>query len=200
MPEPEIIMRPYWLFIRSAAMLGAIGIALPGCDSVLTPFVGQSKEAAKLAIPPSPPPGPPPTTAFVNDSMLSPGYASQTILPPTLPTTPDASDDVDNSSASAGPHQVIAAIPLSSDPAALTALSAAANREKGGADMRFVLLVLSPPAADAPTLDRNNNAARLAASTAVKVMGDGGIGPDRIEVSMATSPTGGTGELRLYRR
>jgi hypothetical protein len=63
-----------------------------------------------------------------------------------------------------------------------------------------VLLVFSPPAADAPTLDRNSTAARLAASTAIRVMGDGGIAADRIEVSMATSPTGGTGELRLYRR
>jgi hypothetical protein len=82
----------------------------------------------------------------------------------------------------------------------LAALSAAANREAAGGDARFVLLVLSPPAPDAATLDRNTNAARLAASTAVKVMGDGGIGPDRIEVSMATSTAEGAGELRLYRR
>jgi hypothetical protein len=198
--ELEMIMRPYWLFLRSAAMAGVIGIALPGCDSVLTPFVGQSKEAAAHAVPPPPPPSPPPTTAFVNDSTLLPGFAGQTILPPTLPTAPDVDAADDTTAASAGPHQVIAAVPLSSDPAALAALSAAANREQGGADTRFVLLVLSPPAPDAPTLDRNNNAARLAAATAVKVMGDSGIGPDRIEVSMATSPTGGTGELRLYRR
>jgi hypothetical protein len=82
----------------------------------------------------------------------------------------------------------------------LAPLSAAANRESAGSKMRFVLLVLSPPASDGPTLDRNNTAARLAANTAVKVMGDGGIEADRIEISMATSPTAGAGELRLYRR
>jgi len=186
--------------MRSAAMIGVAGILLTGCDSVLTPFVGQSKEAAARAVPPPSPPGPPPSTAFVNDSALSPGFAGQTILPPTLPTTPDADATDDSGAVSSGPHQVIAAVPLSSDAAALAPLSAAANREGSGADTHFVLLVLSPPAADAATLDRNNNAARSAASTAVKVMGDGGIRPDRIEVSMATSPTGGTGELRLYRR
>jgi hypothetical protein len=193
-------MRSYCLSMRSAALLGVVGIVLSGCESALTPFVGQSKEAAARAVPAPPPPGPPPTAAFVNDSVLSPGFAGQTALPPTLPTTTDAGA-ADDSSPSAGPRQVIAAVPLSSDPAALAPLSAAANREAGGsADTRFVLLVLSPPAADAPTLDRNSTAARLAASTAVRVMGDGGIGADRIEVSMATSPTGGTGELRLYRR
>jgi hypothetical protein len=193
-------MRSYGLSLRSAALLGGVAIVLSGCDSVLTPFVGQSKEPPARAVPPPPPPGPPPTAAFVNDSTLSPGFAGQTILPPTLATTSDAGNS-DDSAKSAGPHQVIAAVPLSSDPAALAPLSAAANRDAGGsADVRFVLLVLSPPAADAPTLDRNSTAARLAASTAIRVMGDGGIAADRIEVSMATSPTGGTGELRLYRR
>jgi hypothetical protein len=182
-------------------MVGVIGTALPGCDSVLTPFVGQSKEAAAHATPPPAPPGPPPSTAFVNDNLLAPGFAGQTILPPTLSTVTEADDDSDMSAVSTGPHKVIAAVPLSSDPAALAPLSAAANREPGSdADKRFVLLVLSPPASDAPTMDRNTNAARLAAATAVKVMGDGGIGPDRIEISMATSPAGGSGELRLYRR
>jgi hypothetical protein len=196
-----MIMRSYWLSLRSTVLIGAIGMALPGCDSVLTPFVGQSKEAASHATPAAPPPSPPPTTAFVNDSVLSPRFAGQTILPPTLPTAPDTDAVDDFSTASTGPHQVIAAVPLSTDPKALEALSAAANREQGGAaDMRFVLLVLAPPAADAATLDRNNNAARLAATTAVKVLGDGGIAADRIEVSMATSPTDGPGELRLYRR
>jgi hypothetical protein len=193
-------MRSYSLSLRSAALLGGVCIALSGCESALTPFVGQSKDAAARAVPPPAPPAPPPTAAFVNDSMLSPGFAGQTILPPTLPTTSDAGAS-DDSSATAGPHQVIAAVPLSSDASALAPLSAAANRDAGGsADARFVLLVLSPPAADAATLDRNSTAARLAASAAVRVMGDGGIGADRIEVSMATSPTGGTGELRLYRR
>jgi hypothetical protein len=192
-------MRPYWLLMRSAAMFGVIGIALCGCETMLTPFVGQSKEAKARATPPAPPPGPPPSTAFVNDSTLAPGFVGQTILPPTLPIAPD-NDVADDAPAAPGPHHVIAAVPLSSDAGALAALSAAANREAAGSDARFVLLVLSPPAPDAATLDRNTNAARLAASTAVKVMGDGGIGPDRIEVSMATSTAEGAGELRLYRR
>ncbi len=195
-------MRSYGLSLRCAALLGGVAIVLSGCDSVLTPFVGQSKEAAERAKPPAPPPAPPPTAAFINDSTLSPGFVGQTMLPPTLPTTSDAgAGAADDSSPSAGPRKVIAAVPLSSDPAALAPLSAAANRDAGGsADARFVLLVLSPPAADAATLDRNSTAARLAASAAVRVMGDGGIGADRIEVSMATRPTGDAGELRLYRR
>ena len=86
------------------------------------------------------------------------------------------------------------------DTKVLGALSAAANREAGVADARFVLLVLSPPASDAPTLDRTNNTARLAAVTAVKVLSDGGIASDHVEVSMATSSAAGAGELRLYRR
>jgi hypothetical protein len=202
MPEPEMTMRHYWLFLRSAVLLGAIGTALPACETVLKPFVGQSKEAAardKAAA--IPPPSPPPTASFVNDSRLSPGYVGSQLLPPTM-TIPDdavdASDDIP--AASSGPHRAIAAIPLTSDMKALGALSAAANREPDIADARFVLLVLSPPASDAPTLDRTNNTARLAAVTAVKVLGDGGIAADHVEIAMATSPTAAGGELRLYRR
>ena len=202
MPEREMIMRPCWLFLRSVTMLGVIGIGVPGCDSVLTPFVGQSKEAvARDRAAAIPPPGPPPSAAFVNDSRLSPGYAGSSILPPTLAVADDADDMSDDiPAAAAGPHKAIAAIPLTTDAKALGALSAAANREAGIADARFVLLVLSPPAADASALDSTNTTARLAANTAVKVLGDSGIAPDRVEVSMATSASVGPGELRLYRR
>lgn len=200
MPEPETIMRQMRPFLPTLAMLGLASIALSACETALTPFVGQSKEAAARNAPPAPPPSPPPTTAFINDAMLVPGFSGGTIPPPTLPTTPDTAGAEDLPAASAGPHQVIAAVPLSTDPVALAPLSAAANREAGGADAHFVLLVLSPAAADGPSLDRNSNTARLAANTALKVLSDGGIPSDRVEISMATSPTGGTGELRLYRR
>ena len=193
-------MLSFSLQLRSAAILGIVGFGLTACDTALTPFVGQSKEAAARAVPPAAPPAPPPTTAFVKDSVLAPGFAGQANLPPTLPTISDAEPDANSFPAAAGPHQVIAAVPLSADPASLSALSAAANRERGGADMRFVLMVLSPPAADAATLDRNSNAARLAAYVALKVLGDGGVRADHVEVSMATSPVEGVGELRLYRR
>jgi hypothetical protein len=202
MSEPEMIMRPYWHLLRSFATLGAIGLWLPGCETVLTPLVGQSKEAkahdAAVAVAP---PGPRPSAAFVNDSILFPGYAGSSILPPTLPVsgdTDDISDDIP--AAGAGPHKVLAAVPITSDPKALGALSEAANQEAGITDAHFVLLVLTPPATDAATLDRNTTAARLAATTAIKVLGDGGIPPDHVQVSMATSPAAGTGELRLYRR
>jgi hypothetical protein len=79
-------------------------------------------------------------------------------------------------------------------------LSAGAKREAAPAGTHFVLLVLSPPANDAAALDRANTAARQAAIAAVKILGDSGIQADQIEVSMATSPNAGNGELRLYRR
>ena len=202
MSEPEMIMRPNWHLLRSVAMLGAIGLWFPGCETVLQPLVGQSKEAKAHDVAMTvAPPGPPPSAAFINDSRLSPGYAGASILPPTLPVsgdTDDISDDIP--AAGAGPHKALAAVPITSDAKALGALSAAANQETGVADAHFVLLVLSPPAADAATLDRNTTAARLAAITAIKVLGDGGIAPDHVQISMATSPASGTGELRLYRR
>ena len=198
MLKAEKIMRPSAL--RSAMLIAAAGLALAGCDSALEPFVGKSKEAADRAKPQAPPPSPPPTAAFVSDNDLVPGYAGRTILPPTLATkdTDDIGDDT--TVASPGPHHALVAVPLTSDTTALAMLDAAVKREAAPDGTRFVLLVLSPPATDAATLDRNTTKARQAATSAVKVLGDAGVPADHVEVSLATSPNAGDGELRLYRR
>lgn len=193
-------MHPRWPVLRNAALFAAVGIVLCGCESALEPFVGKSKEAAARSGPQAPPPAPPPMAAFVSDNDLVPGYAGRTILPPTL-ATPDIGDSSDDTpAASTGPRQAIVAVPLSSDSTTLAMLSAGAKREAAPAGTHFVLLVLSPPANDAAALDRANTAARQAAIAAVKILGDSGIQADQIEVSMATSPNAGNGELRLYRR
>ena len=193
-------MHPRWPVLRNAALFAAVGIVLCGCESALEPFVGKSKEAAARSGPQAPPPAPPPTAAFVSDNDLVPGYVGRTILPPTL-ATPDIGDSSDDTpAASTGPRQAIVAVPLSSDSTTLAMLSAGAKREAAPAGTHFVLLVLSPPANDAAALDRANTAARQAAIAAVKILGDSGIQADQIEVSMATSPNAGNGELRLYRR
>jgi hypothetical protein len=189
-----------WPVMRSAALVAVTGILLGGCNSALEPFVGKSKEAAANSKPQDPPPAPPPTAAFVSDNDLVPGYVGHTILPPTLATADidDSSDDTP--AASAGPRRAIVAVPLSSDNTALAMLSAGAKREAAPPGTHFVLLVLSPPANDAAALDRTTAAARQAAIAAVKILGDAGIPADHVEVSMATSPNAGDGELRLYRR
>jgi hypothetical protein len=198
--EAEKIMHTCLPAMRSVTLFAAIAILLCGCDSALEPFVGQSKEAAIRSGPQAPPPAPPPTAAFVSDSDLVPGYVGHTILPPTLATADidDSSDDTP--AASTGPHPAIVAVPLSSDNTALAMLSAGVKREAAPAGTHFVLLVLSPPANDAAALDRTNAAARQAAIAAVKILGDAGVPADHVEVSMATSPNAGNGELRLYRR
>jgi hypothetical protein len=199
-PEAEKIMHPRWPVLRNAVLFAAVGIALCGCDSALEPLVGKSKEAAARSKPQDPPPAPPPTAAFMTDDDLVPGYAGRAILPPPLeaPDIGDSSDDAPD--APTAPHHAIVAVPLSADSTALAMLSAGAKREAAPAGTHFVLLVLSPPAADAAALDKTNTAARNAASAAVKILGDSGIPADQIEVSMATSPNAGDGELRLYRR
>ena len=198
--EAEKIMPTCWPVMRNAALVAVIGVVLCGCDSVLEPFVGQSKEAAARSGPQAPPPAPPPTTAFVSDSDLLPGYVGRSILPPTLQTTDPDDSGYDAPAASAGPHPAIVAVPLSADSTALAMLSAGVKREAAPAGTHFVLLVLSPPANDAAALDLANAAARKAAIAAVKILGDAGIPSDHVEVSMATSPDAGSGELRLYRR
>jgi hypothetical protein len=201
MLNAEKIMRPCWPGLRSALLIAATGLALSGCDSALEPFVGKSKEAADRAKPQAPPPAPPPMAAFVSDNDLVPGFAGRTILPPTL-ATPDTDDDSgdDTPVASAGPHHALVAVPLSADTTALAMLNAAVKREAAPDGTRFVLLVLSPPAVDTATLDRNTTAARQAATSAIRVLGDAGVPADHIDVSLATSPNAGNGEMRLYRR
>jgi hypothetical protein len=201
MLEIGMIMRAYRPFLRNAAMLGAALMVLSACDSALTPFVGQSKEAAARSKPQAAPPGPPPSAAFITDKTLSPGYAGHSILPPTLPADDTDDDTADDSPATpSGPRHALAAVPLSTDQSALVALGAAVKREAAPDSAHFVLLVLSPPAADAAALDKTNTNARLAAAAAVKMLGDAGVATDRVEVSMATSPNADKGELRLYRR
>jgi hypothetical protein len=181
-------------------LIAGAGLALSGCDSPLEPLVGKSREAADRAKPQAPPPSPPPTAAFVSDNDLVPGYAGRTILPPTLAVedTDDSGDDTP--AASSRPHHALVAVPLSADTTGLAMLNAAVKREAAPYGTRFVLLVLSPPAADAATLDRNTTKARQAATSAVKVLGDAGVPADHIDVSLATSPNAGDGEMRLYRR
>jgi hypothetical protein len=200
MLKAQKIMRPFRPALLSTVLIAAAGLALSGCDSVLEPLVGKSKEAAARSTPQAPPPAPPPTTAFVSDNDLVPGFAGRTILPPTLATTDTDDGSDDTPVASSGPHHALVAVPLSTDTTALAMLNAAVKREAAPDDTHFVLLVLSPPAADAATLDRNTTKARQAATSAVKVLGDAGVPADHIEVSMATSPNAGDGELRLYRR
>jgi len=199
MLKAEKIMRPYWPALRSAVLIAATGLALSGCESALEPLVGKSREAADRSKPQAPPPSPPPTAAFVSDNDLVPGYAGRTILPPTL-----AVDETDEGSAeplaAPGPHRALVAVPISADTTGLAMLNAAVKREAAPVGTRFVLLVLSPPAADIATLDRNTTKARQAATSAVKVLGDAGVPADNIDVSLATSPNAGDGEIRLYRR
>jgi hypothetical protein len=182
--------------LRLALVLTAIWVG--GCDSALEPLVGRkSPEGPKSTA--ATPSLTPPIAAFMTGSELTAPYTGQGFLPPTLPMeAPEES--VPEPIASGGPHPAIASVPLSSDAAQLAPLSAAARARATGPDSRFVLLVLTPPASDAATLDRTNTTARTAASAAVKALGDAGVQSDRIEVSMATNPDVGSGEMRLYVR
>jgi hypothetical protein len=179
-----------------------MALTLCGCDTMMKGLVGPSKKEVDAAKAQTPPPTPnPPLAVFVTDSMLRPGYAGNTILPPTLSTTSeDTGAEEPLPPSSAGPHPVLATVPLSSDSKTLAPLGAAANRAANGADAYFVLLVLSPPAADASAMDKGNASARDAAGHAVKALGDAGIAANHVEISMATNPNVGNGEIRLYRR
>ena len=200
MLKAEKIMRPCWPALRSAVLIAATGLALSGCDSALEPLVGKSREAADRSKPQAPPPSPPPTAAFVSDNDLVPGYAGRTILPPTLAVDDTEEGSDDTAAAAPGPRHALVAVPISADTTALAMLNAAVKRDAAPEGTRFVLLVLSPPAADVTTLDRNTTKARQAATSAVKVLGDAGVPADHIDVSLATSPNAGEGEIRLYRR
>jgi hypothetical protein len=208
-------MRPSLIHLRIGAVAGLLAVTLAGCDTVMEGLVGPTKEEfekqkaeakAKMLAGGHPPmsTSQPLASAFVTDSKLMPGYAGTAILPPTLPTdTPAVGEDEPLPPSSAGPHPVLATVSLSSDTKELAPLAIAANRVRAaasGADASFVVLVLSPPATDASAMDKNNIAARDAAGHAVKVLSDAGIAADRVEISMATNPNVGNGEIRLYRR
>jgi hypothetical protein len=196
--------------MRASPTLLGFGIAatmavltLAGCDTVMKGLVGPSKAQADAQLAAdAPPPPAPPTATFVTDSNLMPGFAGNAVLPPTLPMDDvhEAGVDEPLPPSSAGPHKAIVSVPLLSDGKGLTALGAAANRDAQGADATFVLLVLSPATNDAAAMDKANAAARDAANRAVTAMGAAGISADHIQISMATSPSVGDGEIRLYRR
>jgi len=184
------------LTLHVALVLAAV--SLVGCDSALEPLVGKkSPEGPKSAA--ATPSLTPPIAAFMTGSELTGPYAGQPLLPPTLPM--EAPDDAEPEPiAPQGPRRAIASVPLSADQAQLAPLSAAARAGATGPDTRFVLLVLAPPGSDASTLDRTTTSARTAAAAAIKVLSDAGVQSDRIEVSMATNPEVGNGEMRLYVR
>jgi hypothetical protein len=166
-------------------------------------LVGPSKQQAVAEMAAAAPPPPPaPTAEFVTDSNLVPGFAGNTVLPPTLQTGGGHEAGVDEPlpPSSAGPHKALVAVPLSTNDKDLAGLGMAANRDAQGADAYFLLLVLSPAANDAAAMDTANAAARDAASHAVTALGAAGIPADHIQISMATNPNVGTGEIRLYRR
>jgi hypothetical protein len=197
------IMRAPLTLLRFGTAATLCALMLAGCDTVMTGLVGPSKQHADAARAAAAPPAPPPAmAAFVSDSSLVPGFAGNTILPPTLPMddTHEAGVDEVLPPSSAGPHKAVVSVPLSSDDKVLAPLGSAANREGHGADIYFVLLVLSPAANDAAAMDKANAAARDAANHAVTAMGAAGISADHIQIAMATNPNVGGGEIRLYRR
>jgi hypothetical protein len=184
----------------------AVGLAigLAGCEDALEATVGPPKGAKPTIL--VTPPAPPPVqvsmdTSFISDADLSPHHVNSAILAPTLAPDPNETTDPGAPAIPApGPQHPIASAPLSTDTAQLAALGAAANRETGPSGMRFVLLVLAPPAADAKSMDTGNVTSRQAANAALKALADAGIANDRVDVSLATSANVGTGEIRLYRR
>jgi hypothetical protein len=179
-------------------IVGVVCLAT-GCSTVMLGLAGKPP-AAGQAVATSAAPQAPVTTAFVADSTLTPEFSGQAVLPPTLPVEAGAADDEPPDPGSAGPHHPIAVAPLSTEAAALSPLSAAAIRSPANRDSRFVLLVLTPPATDASALDRATGEARLAAAAAVRALSESGVVPDHVEVSLATNPNAGPGEMRLYMR
>jgi hypothetical protein len=173
-------------------------LTLSGCDTALEAVVGQNpKNGAQTA--PGAPPAPPSSASFMTGADLHNVYAGTGMQPPTL-SFDDQGSTADEPGAPKGPNRPIAAAPLSVDSAKLAPLSAAVRRPSVAPDARFVLLVLAPPANDAAALDTTNAAARAAAAAALQALAGAGVQADRIELSMATNPTVGDGEIRLYLR
>ena len=201
MPDSETIEPPFRPFARAAWLVGLACLALTGCDTALQPLVGKSKATtdreAAAAIPPAPPAS---TASFLHSDRLSGLYADTAMLPPTLPMDDTDQGAGSESSQATVSHKPIASVPLSANAAAMSPLAAAAKPVAANPNIQFVLLVLTPPAADTGTMDRNSALAKLAVVAAVKTLSDEGVAPDRVEVSMATNPTVGAGEMRLYRR
>jgi len=177
----------------------ALAMALGGCSDALTALVGEKDGGQKYAKSKVPQPF---SLSYASSGLegTPPGLTGQTLLPPTVPAaqTTYATDESDTVG-TAGPHPAIAVAELADDPAKLAPLGAAAARE-GKSGARFILLVLTPPAADAAAINRLNTQSRTAAAAAVRAIADAGVAADRVEVSAATNPGVGAGELRLYVR
>ena len=194
------LARPISVVLILAAFAGATG-----CETSLQLLVGKKGDVSESpAIPGTTAgtlTGSPSNTAFLSDSDLMPGFSGESVLPPTLAFEGDQGGPQAADANPGGPHRPIAITPLTSDAKVLSGLAKAAKREPGSAASKFVLLVLTPPATDAETLDRDNTASRTTASAAIKVLGDAGIPADHIDISLATNPdVAGQGEVRLYRR
>ncbi len=179
-----------------ALLASGLMAGLCSCDSMLEHLVGANpKNETKPA---GTPPLPPSSASFMG-TPFSTAYQGTDMLPPTLPVSTPA--DVDTGlTEDRVAHHPLAAAPLSTDHAKLAPLTDAVRSKAPGPDARFILLVLAPPANDAATLDRIYNSARASAAAALEALRDVGVGADRVEISLATNPDVGAGEMRLYQR
>ena len=189
--------------VRIACLVAAVALAcgLAGCDSVMTGLVGKPHGPQGMAK--SKPPASPFGLSFATNDVNSDSKvgSTETILPPTVPATPlaDATEDTEPVG-TAGPCPPIAVAPFTEEPAQLSALGAAAARQELKGETRFVLLVLSPPTGAGGSVAKTSAQSRAAANAAMKAITAAGVDPAHVELSAATSPTAGPGEMRLYVR
>ncbi len=180
-----------------AGVLAIVAAAMvSGCSTVEEGLVGKpfGTATAKPVVPPLPPSA---NFSAVDLDSTSPnrGGLHPAILPPTI--TPPVDDAPPEAVETSPAHHVLAAIPLTADAAPL---GVAASSSTVPPDARFVLLVLTPSAADAASLNRTNEQSKTAVDNAVRALAAVGIGQDRVEISAATSTAVGAGEVRLYVR
>jgi hypothetical protein len=191
MPNPQ---KPRWF--AGALISACAALTLPACGTVEEGLVGKpfGTATAKPVAPPLPPSA---NFSAVDLDSTGPvhGGLHAAILPPTL--TPPVEDGPPEAVATSNVHHVLAAVALGADSAPL---AAAADGPDIAPDARFVLLVLTPSAPDAATLDKNNEASKTAADNAIRALAGAGIAEDRVEIAAATSTAVGPGEVRLYVR
>jgi hypothetical protein len=194
--------------IASFVALSAVAALLTGCDTMVTALAGEPHGPQGAA--PKKKPSPFATNYGFTQSgnsngldLQGSGLTGQTILPSTGPMTQNVEPEPlgpEPTTGDTGPRSPVAVAPLVTDPARLTGLGTAAARAGMRQDARFVLLVLTPPAADAAAIGQASAQSRAAADAALKAITDAGIAADRIEVAAATAPASGDGEMRLYVR
>lgn len=183
-----------------AALLGA-ACAVAGCSGMLTTFAGEPPGTQTSAVAAGSPQ--PPSMAYAAQDVgpLASSLGSVAITPPTVAADPNGDPFRAPTSVGAeASRQPIAVTPLSSDPAVLAPLQAAAGPLAKAPSARFLLLVLTPPLEDTAAIEKTRASAQNAADAVVRILGAAGIGPDRIAISAATSPGLPQGELRLYPR